>query len=96
MTNHWLCNSHGQGVTSAAILFVESLSFKRTRTRNHPQHFWFKTLWELVSNVCSKCSICQKCKVSHKKYGHLPIKEAEAEAKPDDFTFLCVIAIGIM
>jgi hypothetical protein len=31
--NHWLCNSHGQGVKAAAILFVKCLSCKQTRTR---------------------------------------------------------------
>ena len=43
------------------------------------QHFWFKNLREIVQQVCKKCPTCQKCKISHTKYGLLPEKEAEAE-----------------
>ena len=54
------------------------------------QHFWFKNLRELVQQVCKKCPTCQKCKISHTKYGLLPEKEAEAEP----WERLCVDLIG--
>ena len=43
-----------------------------------------------VQAVCSKCHTCQITKRSHKKYGHLP--EKEAESTPWDK--LCVDLIG--
>jgi Integrase zinc binding domain len=62
-----------------------------TRTeRTIRQHFWFKNLRELVHNTCKKCPTCQKCKISHMKYGHLPEKEAESEP----WERLCVDLIG--
>ena len=54
------------------------------------QHFWFKNLREKVHDICSKCPTCQISKVSYKKYGHLPMKEAEAEP----WERLCVDLIG--
>jgi RNase H-like domain found in reverse transcriptase/Reverse transcriptase (RNA-dependent DNA polymerase)/Integrase zinc binding domain/Retroviral aspartyl protease len=54
------------------------------------QHFWFPKLREMVHSICSKCITCQKNKISFKKYGHLPPKEAEAEP----WEKLCVDLIG--
>ena len=54
------------------------------------QHFWFPGLRQKVHDLCSKCPICQKSKVSTKNYGHLPPKEAEA----DPWEKLCVDLIG--
>jgi len=54
------------------------------------QHFTFNGLSEMVEDHVKKCKICQKCKKSHKKYGHLPEKEAEAEP----WEKLCVDLIG--
>jgi hypothetical protein len=54
------------------------------------QHFWWKTLREDVQKHCSTCDICQRTKVSHAKYGHLPEKEAEC----NPWEKLCVDMIG--
>ena len=54
------------------------------------QHFWFNNLREVVHEVCKKCIICQRTKVSFKKYGHLPAKVAESEP----WEILCVDLIG--
>ena len=45
---------------------------------------------DTVKDVCSKCPTCQKTKIGHIKYGHLP--EKEAEVNPWDT--LCVDLIG--
>jgi hypothetical protein len=54
------------------------------------QHFWFKNLRERVHDTCTRCPTCQKCKVSHKKYGLLPAKKAEDQP----WERLCVDLIG--
>ena len=54
------------------------------------QHFWWKSLRDLVQKVCSTCDICQRTKKTHSKYGKLP--EKEAEYKP--WEVLCVDMIG--
>jgi hypothetical protein len=54
------------------------------------QHFWFTNLREVVHEVCKKCIICQRTKLSFKKYGHLPAKVAESEP----WEILCVDLIG--
>ena len=54
------------------------------------QHFTFNNLTEMVKDMCKKCHVCQKCKRSHTKYGHLPEKQAEAEP----WDQLCVDLIG--
>lgn len=54
------------------------------------QHFWFRNLRQTVHEICSRCPTCQRSKVSYKKYGHLPMKEAEAEP----WERLCVDLIG--
>jgi hypothetical protein len=54
------------------------------------QHSWFHKLRDLVHTICSKCATCQSCKVSHKKYGYLPIEQAES----DPWERLCVDLIG--
>lgn len=54
------------------------------------QHFWWKTLREDVQQLCSTCDVCQKTKVTHTKYGHLPEKDAECEP----WERLCVDMIG--
>jgi RNase H-like domain found in reverse transcriptase/Reverse transcriptase (RNA-dependent DNA polymerase)/Integrase zinc binding domain/Retroviral aspartyl protease len=54
------------------------------------QHFWFNNLRQVVHDICSKCHTCQKCKMSYKKYGILPPKEAESEP----WERLCVDLIG--
>ena len=41
------------------------------------QHFYWKGMANDVQKYCKKCSICQTSKVSKKKYGLLPAKEAE-------------------
>lgn len=43
------------------------------------QHFWWKGLQQDVYNVCKTCANCQRNKCSSKKYGHSPLKEAEAQ-----------------
>jgi hypothetical protein len=57
---------------------------------HHLIYIRFAHLCEVVHSVCSRCLICKKCKVSHKKYGHLPSKEAEDEP----WERLCVDLIG--
>lgn len=54
------------------------------------QHFWFSNLRDTVHDMCSKCPTCQKSKVTFKKYGKLPAKEAETEP----WERLCVDLIG--
>ena len=54
------------------------------------QHYTWNGLRETVQAVCSKCHTCQITKRSHKKYGHLP--EKEAECRP--WEKLCVDLIG--
>lgn len=54
------------------------------------QHFWFPKLRDMVHSICTKCVVCQKNKISYKKYGFLPPKEAEAEP----WERLCVDLIG--
>ena len=41
------------------------------------QHFYWPKLPRDVELFCKKCPICQTTKVSKKKYGQLPAKEAE-------------------
>jgi hypothetical protein len=54
------------------------------------QHFWWKTLREDVQKLCSTCDVCQRTKITHAKYGHLPEKDAECEP----WERLCVDMIG--
>ena len=43
------------------------------------QHLWWSTIRQDVLNYVSKCDTCQRFKKQKKKYGHLPVKEAESE-----------------
>jgi len=62
-----------------------------TRTESSiRQHFTFKGLQTRVHDICSKCDVCQRTKKGHKKYGHLPPKEAEHIP----WDVLCVDLIG--
>jgi hypothetical protein len=54
------------------------------------QHFTWNNLRETVKEICSKCPTCQRTKMSTKKYGYLPEKEAEAYP----WEKLCVDTIG--
>ncbi len=54
------------------------------------QHFTWKGLRKTVQEVCKTCPTCQRTKKTSKKYGHLPIKEAEA----NPWEKLCVDMIG--
>ena len=54
------------------------------------QHFWWKGLQNDVHQQVKKCQVCQLNKKNHKKYGHLPAKEAEVEP----WEKLCVDLIG--
>jgi hypothetical protein len=54
------------------------------------QQFWWPNLRDTVHELCSKCDTCQRTKRTSKKYGHLPVKEAEA----DPWEVLCVDLIG--
>jgi hypothetical protein len=54
------------------------------------QQFWWPDLRANVHDCCTKCDTCQRTKRTSKKYGHLPIKEAEA----DPWEKLCVDLIG--
>jgi hypothetical protein len=54
------------------------------------QQFYWKNLRDDVHTVCSKCHNCQKNKRSTKKYGHLPVKEAQS----DPWDVLCVDLVG--
>ena len=54
------------------------------------QHFTWRNLRQHVAHVCGRCHTCQITKRTKKKYGHLPIKEAEAEP----WEKLCVDLIG--
>jgi transposase InsO family protein len=62
-----------------------------TRTEaNLRQHFWWPNLREDVAKHCKTCKPCQIAKRTDKKYGHLPMKEAEAVP----WQKLCVDLIG--
>jgi hypothetical protein len=54
------------------------------------QHYYWQTLREDVAEVCQKCDTCQRSKKKTIKYGHLPVKTAEAEP----WETLCVDLIG--
>ena len=54
------------------------------------KHFYWKNLRETVQAVCDTCHICQLTKKGKKKYGKLPMKEAEATP----WQTLCVDLIG--
>ena len=54
------------------------------------QHLWWPKMRDHITNSVATCKSCQRNKRRHKKYGHLPAKEAEA--KPWDK--LCVDLIG--
>ena len=54
------------------------------------QHFTWKGLGNTVQEVCKNCPTCQKTKRSNKKYGILPMKQAEASCWEN----LCVDMIG--
>ena len=54
------------------------------------QHFTWKGLRNTVQEVCKNCPTCQRTKRSNKKYGILPVKEAEA----NPWEKLCVDMIG--
>jgi transposase InsO family protein len=54
------------------------------------QHFWWNNLRTTVHTVCKTCDKCQRTKKTHKKYGHLPEKQAEVEP----WEILCIDLIG--
>jgi hypothetical protein len=54
------------------------------------QYLWWPKLREQVTEFVTQCPTCQKNKKQRKKYGHLPIKEAES----DPWEVLCVDLIG--
>lgn len=54
------------------------------------QHFHWTNLRQTVHKVCHTCAVCQKEKKTHKKYGHLPEKTAEATP----WEKLCVDLVG--
>jgi Integrase zinc binding domain/RNase H-like domain found in reverse transcriptase len=54
------------------------------------QYLWWNNLRNDVHDVCTKCHIFQKTKRTTKKYGHLPVKEAESTP----WDILCVDLIG--
>ena len=43
--------------------------------------FHWKGLRKEVQQDCKICEVCQRYKKQHKKYGHLPAKEAETELR---------------
>jgi hypothetical protein len=54
------------------------------------QHLWWPNMRKHITLSVSTCDICQRNKRRHKKYGHLP--EKEAEAMPWDK--MCIDLIG--
>lgn len=54
------------------------------------QHLWWPKMRDQITNYVQSCPTCQRNKRKHKKYGHLPIKEAEALI----WDKLCVDLIG--
>ena len=54
------------------------------------QHFTWKGLRNTVQEVCKQCPTCQRTKKTSKKYGLLPVKQAEA----NPWEKLCVDMIG--
>ena len=53
-------------------------------------HYYWPNLRDTVHEVCHKCHSCQVTKKQHKKYGHVPPKEAEATP----WDILCIDLIG--
>ena len=43
-------------------------------TETLSSHFWFPHMKEMVMDVLRKCDFCQRYKIHHKPYGHLPPK----------------------
>ena len=54
------------------------------------QHFAWKGMRTMVRRICKKCMACQKAKISKRKYGKLPAKQAEEHP----WDTLCVDLIG--
>ncbi len=54
------------------------------------QHFWWPKMRDQITRSVATCENCQRNKRRHKKYGHLPPKEAEAEP----WDKLCIDLIG--
>jgi len=54
------------------------------------QHFWWPKMRDHITTSVATCDNCQRNKRRHKKYGHLPPKEAEAEP----WDKLCIDLIG--
>jgi hypothetical protein len=54
------------------------------------QHLWWPNMRDEITHYVSRCPTCQKNKKRHKKYGHLPEKQAESEP----WDVLCVDLIG--
>ena len=54
------------------------------------QYFYWQNMRNDITKAVSTCAICQKQKKQRKKYGHLPVKEAECLP----WERLCVDLIG--
>ena len=52
--------------------------------------YWWPNMRKLVRQLCAQCPTCQKTKKSLKKYGHVPVADAEM----DPWEILCVDLIG--
>ncbi len=56
------------------------------------QQFWWKGLSNHVEQCVRICDICQRCKVSHKKYGKLLLRRLSADLAP--WTTVAVDLVG--
>src|SRR5687768_8572378 len=54
------------------------------------QHLWWPAMREQITAYVQACPTCQKNKWKHKKYGHLPAKEAEEQILDK----MCINLIG--
>ena len=54
------------------------------------QHLWWPAMREQIMAYVQACPTCQKNKWEHKKYGHIPPKEAEAQI----WDKMCIDLIG--
>ena len=71
-----------KSLQEAAVLWYHLYLVHAGETRTEQTirlHYWWNNLRDTVHNICKKCHTCQTTKKSKLKYGHLPVKAAEAD-----------------
>ena len=90
---HQLQNSNRQCIVIPqklqypAVRWLHSILGHDGITRLHEtlsSHFWFPHMKDMITDVVKKYNYCQKYKIHHKSYGHLPPKNIENVQPWDD------------